>query len=316
MSRNSGRNDARGSPKNGSEVNKKTMKLKTFTIQGKQYKTTQVIGEGSHAHVWCARATSYPHDEITIKIAKEDDVAKQRVQNEIRFLKEVQHSNIPELLESGVGPTPWFAMPLLEKLHVSIPKGGQLQKYDISDTREKGYPSQASSIPFEYRQKVAIAALVDISSVIAYISGTNIVHADINPTNILASGSLIKKNYLLTDWGATALIHEYPDSTFGTLQFTAPERLFGEVSIKSDLFSLGVTIFYILTGKVPYQGKNGEEYYTSIIMEDNMSPCIFEKKTISSLDRLIRELIQKKPENRPGAPEAYKRIEKISAKYL
>jgi serine/threonine-protein kinase len=182
----------------------------------------------------------------------------------------------------------------------------------ISDISQTGYPKFAGQVPFKFREQVALQVLRDIGQVILYLSGTGIVHADITPLNVMENrGSIVNKFYYLTDWGATALIHNYPEQTFGSLHFTAPERLLGNIGIKSDLFSIGVTTFYIITGKIPYSGTNGELYYLSASKNDEISPSVFENRINPSLDKLIKDLIRFKEENRPEPEELCKRVDKI-----
>lgn len=291
-----------------------TLAQKTITVKQKLYQILHCLGEGSHATVWFARAQFYPHDEITVKVAKaKEGIAHERLQNEIWFLKEISLPHIPPLLDHGtLDGHLWLAMPVFQKLQLSFPGKDQIIQVDVSDIRPQGYPSQASTIPFTYRQKLAVDVLADISKVIAYLAGTGIVHADISPGNIMEKrGSVVSKQYVLTDWGAAALIYRYPSESFGSLHFTAPERLLGQIGHKSDLFSLGVTTFYILTGTVPYGGSSGEEYYLQSVAKDEISPAAFIHEVAPPLDKLIRDLIRHHPEDRPEPMEVCKRIDKI-----
>lgn len=286
---------------------------KTILLQQRQYQIQHLLGEGSHATVWCARERFYPHQEITIKIARDiGGIAHERVQNEIWFLKEIRHPHIPEFLGEGfLNQHLWLAMPMFQSLRLSFSNRGNLQYVMVSDISPKGYPQIASAIPLKYREKMAVAVLSDISKVIEYIAGTGIVHADISPSNIMEKGTALNRQYVLTDWGASALIHRYPENSFGSLHFTAPERLLGNVGHKSDLFSLGVTCFYIVTGTVPYCGTNGEQYYLNTVERDGIAPSDFVDRVFSPLDRLIRDMIHHHVEQRPEPRDICKKIEKI-----
>ena len=97
-------------------------------------------------------------------------------------MKEIKHANIPRLLDHGKWEGYlWLAMPTFLPLHVNIPLEGKLERVEMSDVGMEGYPKKAKSIPLELRQKIAVEVLSDIGQVIAYISGTGIVHADISP---------------------------------------------------------------------------------------------------------------------------------------
>jgi serine/threonine protein kinase len=284
---------------------------KALIIRGRQYQIQSLIGEGSHSTVWCAQGRFYPHDTITVKIAKDKDgIAHERVENEIFFLKEVSHPHIPPLLDYGaIADYLWLAMPLYQKLTIHLPRRARLVKIPVADIRPQGYPSYVEKIPLQYREAIVLGVLADIGAVIFYLAGTGIVHADISPGNVMEKiGSLVKKHYFLTDWGASALIHRYPANTFGSLHFTAPERLLGEIDPKSDIFSLGVTSFYILTGRVPYGGENGEIYYRNAVERDGISPSEICPGITSSLDKLIRDMIRHNPQHRLDAKELRRKV--------
>lgn len=287
---------------------------RTFNIADVPYQTQTLLGAGSHAGVWLARGLFYPNEEITIKIAhQENGICQERVQNEIWFLKQMNHEHIPPLLDTGIADGfLWFAMPLYQKLTITIPDAGILRHFYPEEITPDGYPTKFVQIPFAVREKVAMHVLRNISKAVAYIAGTGIVHADISPCNIMEKrGSMVKKQYVLTDWGASSLIHRYPEKAFGSLHFTAPERLMGEIGVRSDLFSLGVTCFYIMTGRVPYIGNNGEEYYASTLERDGISVSSFIKEITPAFDKLIRDLIRREPYMRPDPATLGARLDRI-----
>lgn len=287
---------------------------KTISLQGRQYQIQERIGEGSHSTVWLVRERFYPHQELTVKIARETQgIARERVENEIWFLNEIRHPNIPEFLGQGdLDGHLWVAMPVFQSLSIAASVRGKFHKIPVSDIRSEGYPRLASKVPLEQREKMAAAVLGDIGKVISYIAGTGIVHADISPGNIMEKrGSVVQKQYILTDWGASALIHRYPQDSFGSLHFTAPERLFGQVSHKSDLYSLGITCYYILTGTIPYAGQTGELYYLSVVDRDGAAPSDQAPGIFSPLDKLIRDMIRHKSEDRPEPEDVCRRIDKV-----
>lgn len=287
---------------------------KKLSIGRKPYQIQSMLGEGSHATVWRAQALLYPHDEIAIKIARASaGIAHERVQNEIWFLKEIVHPNIPRMLEHGVYEQHvWFAMSIFDHLQIGFSSKGKMTQVLVSDIRSEGYPKRAQEVPLEQREKTAIGVLADIGTVISYLSGTGIIHADISPGNVMEKrGSVMRKQYVLTDWGATALLNRYPSEAFGSLHFTAPERLLGQVGSKSDLFSLGVVGFYILTGCVPYHGKTGEEYYMNVANHEGIAPSDLVPGISSALDRIVRDLICWRPEDRLDPEDLVRRMEKI-----
>lgn len=287
---------------------------RNFSIAGIPYQVQSLLGAGSHAGVWLARGLFYPYPELTIKIAHETTGAcYECVKNEIWFLKQMKHDHIPPLLETSISDGYiWFAMPLYQKLTISIPDAGKLLHFYPEEIDCNGYQIKFSQIPFRIREQATWHILADMSKVIAYIAGTGIVHADISPCNIMEKrGSMVRKQYVLTDWGASFLLHNFPEKAFGSLHFTAPERLMNKITIQSDVFSLGVTCFYILTGRVPYVGNDGKEYYCNTIECDGFRVSALVKEVNPNLDKLIRDMIRHHPNLRPEPADLLPRLERI-----
>ncbi len=286
----------------------------SFEVQGTVYQIQSLLGAGSHASVWLARGIFYPNPEITIKIAHEQSgICYERVQNEIWFLNELEEEHIPTLLGHGIlEGFIWLAMPVYQPLSITYMHHGIRKCIHPGKMEPDGYPRLAKKLPLKLREHLAISILRDLSKTIAYIAGTSILHADINPSNIMEQrGIKIQQHYMLTDWGASALIYRYPETAFGSLHFSAPERLLGTAGIKSDLFSLGITVFYIITGMVPYTGESGELYYLSTVERDGIVPSTLAKPINSNLDKLVSDLIRHSQANRPEPEDVVRRAEKL-----
>lgn len=100
---------------------------------------------------------------------------------------------------------------------------------------------------------------------IKYLHQKNIMHRDIKPENIMIrnNGALENPQLVLADFGLATYndVSQYLFSNCGTLGFVAPEILTtvspkDHYSLKCDLFSCGVTLYYALTGELPYNGEN------------------------------------------------------------
>jgi calcium-dependent protein kinase len=100
-----------------------------------------------------------------------------------------------------------------------------------------------------------------IFSAIAYCHANNIVHRDIKPENVLLEGQGQKALVKIIDFGTSVKFApgKKIKGTFGTPYYIAPEVIRGIYNEKCDLWSCGVILFILLTGKPPFDGKNEEE---------------------------------------------------------
>jgi eukaryotic-like serine/threonine-protein kinase len=132
----------------------------------------------------------------------------------------------------------------------------------------------------------------------AHVKG--IVHRDVKCENImLTSDGRIK----VMDFGLAKLKGSLKltrtSSTVGTLGYMAPEQIQGgEVDARSDIFSFGVVLFELLTGKLPFRGEHEAALMYSIVNEEPDSVLKFRPELPPELDRIIRRALEKDPEDR------------------
>ena len=143
--------------------------------------------------------------------------------------------------------------------------------------------------------------IFDTASGLAYLHSCKppIIHQDIKPANILIDD---KNNYCITDFGISVKSgndneNYLDDENSGTIIYMPPERFIEgyEANAKSDVWSLGATIYELITGDVPFGDKGGERQ-----SETNVIPPIKEKipKNIKSL---VYSCLDANPEKRPSA---------------
>lgn len=250
-----------------------------------RYQIREVLGRGAMATVYKAYDPSIDRT-LAIKILHPDLCVKEEYRN--RFLREAKaagilsHPNIVTIFDVGeVDGRPYIAMELIEgtPLNDLMDVGGKLP---ISD---------------------AVGIGIQLTRALDYAHGKGIVHRDVKPSNIiqLKNSNIIK----VTDFGICHI--DSPEDTqqtvmgqvLGTPQYMPPEQALGQkVDARSDLFSVGVVLYLLLTGKRPF---DGETLATVMYKIANVEPESVDhvRSDISpALRRIIDRCLKKQPEKR------------------
>ncbi len=219
------------------------------------YEIKSLIGEGGMGAVYMAEHLQV-NRKVAIKVLHpkflKNEEIKQRFKNEAATLSHLHHPNIVGLFdyledESGL----YLIMEYVD--------GVQLDDYIINTT---------GPMP----EEKAIPLIKQILSAFAYAHEKGVVHRDIKPANIL----ITKTNEVkILDFGIAKILGESNNMTktgtqMGTVFYMSPEQVQGKkADVRSDIYSLGVTFYQMLTGVNPYQNITTEyEVYTKIVKED------------------------------------------------
>ena len=187
------------------------------------------------------------HCPVTLKVISEkylgDEAARLRFLREARAAASVRHPNVASVFHLGrMGPDYFYAMEFVEgeTLDSLIKRSGRLEV------------------------KLALEITRQVATGLAAVDKKKLVHRDIKPSNIMVSfeeeGAVTAK---IIDLGLAKVDDESGAQTTisasgafaGTPEFASPEQIFGgEVDIRSDLYSLGVSLWQMLTGQVPFGG--------------------------------------------------------------
>lgn len=251
------------------------------------------LGAGGQAEVWLANDTQLDQ-LVAIKFYGKayTGKARSRWRRELMLGRSLQHPHlvrIHELIEAEEGLA--LAMEYLP--------GGSL-----SDRLERGGPLSPAEV-----ENVALHVL----EALAYLHGNGIVHRDVKPSNVMLDADGILR---LADLGVAKYLNPPPDATQtiqapGSPAYMSPEQLQnGDVGPASDLYSLGITLYELLTGKLPYEGRSTYEVATSHLRGDLPDPKRIRPDCSRWLARFIRRLMEKRPEDRfPSANASLEALE-------
>jgi serine/threonine protein kinase len=207
----------------------------------------------------------------------------ERFAHEAELGRALHHPNIVRIVDRGqVGPVPYFAMELLE--------GETLR--DRLDREGRLDPALAATVT------ARVAEALD------YAHHKGVIHRDLKPTNIMLErlGGLKVMDYGI----ARALFREGLTTVggfIGTPQYAAPEAAEGRTEPKSDVYSLGVLFFEMLTGSLPFPNENP---YAALHNHRNTpppTPSSLNYALTEEIDRIVLRLLSKEPSERPSAEE-------------
>ncbi|MEZ4599559.1 MAG: SUMF1/EgtB/PvdO family nonheme iron enzyme [Syntrophotaleaceae bacterium] len=242
-----------------------------------RYRIMQKLGAGGMADVFLAEDTTLGR-QVALKVLPpelaRDPERIARFEKEVRASAALHHPNIVTLFDVGhEGSSPYYTMALLP--------GGDLKQR----IRQGLDPKQALTI------------LLSLADALGYAHQQGFVHRDIKPENILFDA---QDRPVLTDLGIARALGSGTRMTktgmsIGTPHYMSPEQARGkEVDGRSDLYSLGVVLFEMLTGKVPY---DAEDTYAVGLMHIS-DPVPELPGHLLNYQGLIDRLLAKSPEGR------------------
>jgi calcium-dependent protein kinase len=155
-------------------------------------------------------------------------------------------------------------------------------------------------------EKVAAKYLFDLMLGMNHCHQHGVVHRDIKPENLLFESDAPDAHVKMIDFGISTLVKTAPGDLklpVGAVLYMAPERFSGISSEKSDIWTAGVILYIILSGKIPFQGKTDAEAKRKII-EKHISMIGKAWENISEeAKNLLNKMMTKDPTSRPTAEE-------------
>ena len=238
------------------------------------------IGEGSVCSVYLVARDGVL---MAMKIPKSDNWSQERLKRFFReadVLAKIAHPNIVSIFEYGVSDCEEIPYILMEYL-----PGGSLETF-----------ARANAISLE----AGVNIMIQLLSAMSEVHGHGLLHRDVKPRNILISET---GEFKLADFGLVRIIDSsltISQSVLGTPAYMAPESFDGarNVDERSDIFSLGVIAYEIITGSHPFAGSVITDVVRSIRHSLPTAPCDINPKIPSNLQAVLAGMLDKRPERR------------------
>ncbi|MBR3734243.1 MAG: serine/threonine protein kinase, partial [Lachnospiraceae bacterium] len=243
-----------------------------------RYEVLEKIGTGGMSDVYRAKDHKLSRF-VAVKVLKQEFSENkdflQKFRSEAQSAAGLMHPNIVNVYDVGEeNGSHYIVMELVE--------GITLKKYIEKKAR------------LSVREAVSIA--IQVAQGIEAAHNNHIIHRDIKPQNVIIS---MDGKVKVTDFGIAkaATSNTITSNVMGSVHYTSPEQVRGGFSDeKSDIYSLGITLFEMLTGRVPFNGDTTVAVAIKHIQEQMPSPREFVPEIPISLEKIVLKCTQKSPD--------------------
>lgn len=259
-----------------------------------RYHTTQFLGEGGMSNVWLAREQGAGR-RVVVKVMKgeflTDPKCREAFRREIDFLKTFRHPFAVEFYQASLND------PAGPCLAIEYVEGKPLDRL-LQETGRLS-PDRVGNL------------LGKLCAMLHALHGLGYVHRDLKPANVVMLGAGTPAETIkVLDFGLTRKLVEQSETPYipiekitqftqGTPDYMSPEQLGGgPLDYRSDLYSVGVMLYEMLTGARPFKGKDVAEV---LLAHAEQPPPPFSKKDGISpvIESIVLLCLAKKPESRP-----------------
>ncbi len=246
------------------------------------YQLQRKLGEGGMAQVYLARDVRLGRD-VAVKVLDrklaDRPGFRERFMREARLAASLDHPNIVPLYDFGDEDALFLVMPFLS--------GGSLQ-----DLLPRA-PLQAGEV-VTYGSQIADA--------LDYAHQRKVVHRDVKPANMLfhSDGRL-----MLSDFGLAKIVSQTntpnaprnrPDA--GTPEYMAPEQVVGSSDARSDIYGLGVVLYPLLTGRLPFGGSSSHEVMQERLRSELVPPSHYNPAIPPAMEAVVLRAMARRPDDR------------------
>src|SRR5437016_4706711 len=254
------------------------------------YLLLQCIGKGELADVYRARQNGDGNYDVAVKVYRSSYAQQESFRNyfmaEAEKIGQFDHPNILPFLEFGEGEgllyvvTPFVAPGTLEDLLVRV--GGRFSAMQ------------------------ALPIMQQLCSAVQYVHNHDVIHGNIKPTNgfVAADGRM-----LLSDFGIARRYDDGQQSLsrvgWESAEYAAPEQSLGVLRRTSDIYSLGVLLFRILTGDPPFTGQTPVEVLLKHVRQQAPSARSFDPNISDAVDGVLHRALQKRSDDRYASAEEF-----------
>ena len=259
------------------------------------YKIISVLGQGGMGAVYLAEHTNFDR-KVAIKaihphLAKNEEI-RQRFKNEAATMARLQHPNIVGLYDYFVDEEGLY-------LIMELVEGVELESY-------------LQNIGSPLDEHVSAAFMKQLLEAFSHAHDKGVIHRDIKPANILITNDGTIK---VLDFGIAKIVdgdglHNMTKTgtQIGTVYYMSPEQVQGKkVDARSDIYSLGVTFYQMLTAQNPYNSCTTEfEVYSKIVQEQLPNPKAANPQVSEVIISILNKATEKDPEKRFQTCEQFK----------
>ncbi|WP_035452454.1 Stk1 family PASTA domain-containing Ser/Thr kinase [Agrilactobacillus composti] len=256
--------------------------METNHILSGRYKIIKPIGEGGMANVYLADDLQ-TKKQVAIKVLRMDlqsnDDTKRRFQREARASRKLNHPNIVKVFDIG------------EENGMSYIVMEYVVGMDLKHYIQKYFP-----IPY---QKV-IDIMSEILDAVQVAHDHDIIHRDLKPQNIMIDNH---DHIKIMDFGIAVALHDnsltQTNTLLGSVHYLSPEQAKGGMATKqSDIYALGIILYELLTGKVPFEGESAVSIAIKHFQSEIPSVQKFDPRIPQALENVVLHATAKNPKDR------------------
>jgi len=261
------------------------------------YRLSEKLGSGGFGEVWRAKGPNGGDWAVKIYAAQTglDDFTRNTFRQEYEKTAALDHPNVLRCVAYGeYDGRPYLIMPLGKGSLL-----GELRQR-MADSRHHG-----TGVHIFFSEMEIARILADVADGLVYLQENGILHQDIKPANILIMDIGGQTRYVIADFGVSIQLRSnilrqtepmYRSDQGFAPGYASPEQLTGQVGKKSDVFSLGVMLYELATGKLPFEDTGMS---AGQAVSNNYRPAPLPSEFAQRFTNLVMMCLQKDPKLRP-----------------
>jgi serine/threonine protein kinase len=262
------------------------------SVAGGRYQLRDLLGEGGMASVYLAYDSALDR-QVAIKtlhteLGREQSF-RERFRREAQAVAKLSHTNIVSVFDTGEDELDGSLMPYIVMEYVEGRPLGSVLQADIQ---------QYGAMPADKALKVT----ADVLAALETSHEMGLVHRDIKPGNVMMTKRGIVK---VMDFGIARAMQSGVTSmtqtgmVVGTPQYLSPEQALGRgVDARSDLYSVGIMLFQLLTGRIPFDADSPLAIAYAHVQEEPVAPSTINRSVTPAMDALVARALKKNPNER------------------
>lgn len=276
------------------------------SVAGGRYQLRDLLGEGGMASVYLAYDSALDR-QVAIKtlhteLGREQSF-RERFRREAQAVAKLQHTNIVSVFDTGEDELGGALMPYIVMEYVEGQPLGSVLQSDIQ---------QYGAMPADKALKVT----ADVLAALETSHEMGLVHRDIKPGNVMMTKRGVVK---VMDFGIARAMQSGVTSmtqtgmVVGTPQYLSPEQALGRgVDARSDLYSVGIMLFQLLTGRLPFDADSPLAIAYAHVQEEPVAPSTINRSVTPAMDALVARALKKNPNERfPSAAAMQDEITRV-----